>query len=407
VIAHFSGPLRLAAICGALLLLAGCLRPLFPPPSSPDREASVGGASFSPDGRFLRFGYTVYRGDVRSSGDRQIDWRTGQITRIDPEPFPFKFTEDANTVFRVLLDDNPNRLKQIAQAIALYDYPSFQLKRTIALSKMPEDDPYKAERWSPWKQVDIVDVNLAARQALCTFSGRLGQTGLGLCLYDLGTGKYTVLVPPQEGFGTIFSRWIVGRDDVFFAGWDPQDERLKADIKDLLTDPDAFYKPDNSVLRFTTIPYRVRTGSRPEITYRDILKRGAALGGWMPTSYAASCGGKRVAFISMSPDEDEPIRKAQRERVGRRSRLDVYVRDGDSQRAVTNLKTYMGRVAISCDGSAVAFGTYIPTTAGSDPLDEHWSRRLFEPSVVDLATNRVVPLRLVDRLKNELGITKD
>jgi hypothetical protein len=390
-----------AICCMALVLAAAChpLRPLLPPSSSLSRDTSVGGFSLSPDGRFLNFSYTVYRGDARLSGDRKIDWRTGQITPRDPEPFPFKFTEDAHTVFRVLFDDNPDRLKRVPEAVALYDYPSFQLKQTIALSKMPEDDPQRAARWSPWKSVYIVDVNIAAGQALCTFSGWPG--GHGLCLYDLKTGKYTVLVPPQKGFGTIFSHWIVGRDDVFFAAYDPQDEQVKAELKDLLVDPELGYEPDR---RFQTIPYRVRTGGRPQIVYQDILRR--VVGG-APTTYAASCGGKRVAFIDFSPGEEALMRKAHRERRGYRSRMDVYVRDGDSQRAVTNLKAYMAHVAISCDGSTAAFGTYAPPTGISDPAYEHWSRRQFEPSVVDLGTNQVVPLRLIDRLRSDPSLTQD
>ena len=389
-----------AICCAVLLLTTGCLYPLLPPPPPPARETSVGGFSLSPDGKFLYFGYTVHREGVPSYGSRQINWRTGEITRRD-RPFSFGLTEEANTVFRVLHKDDPDSLNRVPEAIALYDYPSFQLQQTVTLAKIPEDDPRMAARW-PWKRVQIVDVNVAARQALCTFYGGIGESGL--CLYDLKTGKYTILVPQQEGFRTIFTHRLLARDDVFISAWDPRDERLKAEIATQLADPAGKYKPE---VRFTGIPYRIRAGGKPQIVYQDILRRSADIRGGPPNTYAVSCGGRRVAFIDISPREDEAMRKAKREGRNYTYRMDVYVREGDSQRAVTNLKTYMSGIAISCDGSTVAFGTYAPLPGSSDPHDEHWSRRQFEPSVVDLDTNKVVPLRLVDRLKSEPAITRE
>jgi len=367
---------RLVAICCAVLFLtAGCLYPLLPfrpPPSTkPLPPAGVNSFSLSPDGRFLYFGYYLLRGDGTQAfyEDRQVDWRTGQITRRQM-PFSFGFTDDANTVFRVLLDDNPNRYEQVPEAIALYDHPSFQPKRTVTLSKMPQDDPQAASRGAPWKQVHIVDVNIAAGQALCIFSGG-GLPGTGLCLYDLTTGKYTIVVPAKAGFSSLSSYRLLARDEVFFVASRVSDEGVKSELRAIGRDFASIYE---------SVPYRVRTGGKPQIVYQDILRRSVDIRSVTPTQYASSCGGRRVAFIDIAPGDEERTRR----RGG--YRFDVYVREGDSQRAVTNLKTRMSTIAISCDGSTVAMRVEEPQN---------------EPSIVDLNTNQVVPLRLIDRLLSD------
>lgn len=371
-----------------LLLVAACAGG-----SPTPRPASVGGFSLSPDGRFLNFGYSINRNGVSSSGTRQLDWRTGQVTRQAEAPFQYRRTSDPNIVYRRLPDDRAGGVS--LEGISLYDYPSFELKRTIKLSQMPEENARWAAATSPWKSVEVIDVNVDAKQALCRFSG---STGSGLCLYDLTTGKYSILVPPEMGFDRVNSQRLLGRDDVFFSAASVKDERLKTELGAIGKSLVSSYAP---------VPYRVKAGGKPQIVYEDILRRSVDIGSGTPTSYASSCDGKRMAFIAISPGEDEPMKRARLERRGYAYRLDVYVRDGDTQRAVTNVKTYLSHVAISCDGSTVAFGTYAAPPGVTNPGDEYWSRRQFEPNVVDLNTNQLVRPHLVDRLLNEPGLTKD
>jgi hypothetical protein len=114
-----------------------------------------------------------------------------------------------------------------------------------------------------------------------------------------------------------------------------------------------------------------------------------------PTSFAASRHGERILFIDRSLTEEDRVKK---ERTGP-FRYDLFVIEAGVTRQVTHLEGYLGRQAISYDGSTAAFGTYAkPST---DFTYEPAAARIIELSIVDLRTGAVTKTDLVDRLNKD------
>lgn len=206
------------------------------------------------------------------------------------------------------------------------------------------------------------------------------------CLYDFGKRTTSIPLKRGDGFYAILSPVFVGPNKVLFVGIGPRNPSLASSVESLgLGKTSAF------------VPYHLEIGGVPEITYPDLLKRGATLTNGMgsgPVSFAASHNGERVVFVDRSLTEEDRVA---REKSGR-FRYDLFMIEDGVTRQITHLETFLAYPEISYDGNIVAFGISKPISQADDQTP---GPLRFDVAIIDLRTGAFARIDLIARLDAE------
>jgi hypothetical protein len=189
-------------------------------------------------------------------------------------------------------------------------------------------------------------------------------------LLDATDGTTTTLVEANDGFHGIFTPSFIGDDGVIFAGMGPQNPNLAQEVHAYLLHP---------ITDWLAYEYRLggkATTALPEI-YAHSLRTNPNTSG--VTNLLASRDGKTVVWIDLS--STDPNLKA-------KFNYEIFKLENGTITQMTNLRTHMAGLALSYDGSTVAFG--------SDPSRNKADADLF---VLELATGAIHPMGLVERMR--------
>lgn len=311
--------------------------------------------ALSPDGHTVSFQYSDR--EKRTGGIGLLDWRTGLLRKNTVRGSRITFSPDG----KYLVGSTPAQIGSAVEKIFLVDTATFETK--------PLADAHP-------------DQGLNGGVQQIAFEPETSRV-----LYETGYPHHLILLDPvnhteqevldkKHGFYSISAVSFVDRGEIVFSAMTPEDPRLKAGLDSL-----------NVHLIAGATRYRLKFGGDPEFTMPEIVQHSLsvqdpwgikALGSSVP-NVVTSSDGKRTVFIDISSTEPK--------NPSLQYNYEIFLLEDGKVEQLTNLKSHLQCLAISADGSTVAFG--------SDPNRIH----THDLMILDVRTRVVTPMLLAQRFE--------
>ncbi len=302
--------------------------------------------SMSPDGR--AFTFVFKSSNVRGAG--LVEWQTGRLSRVPGWPGSFSY-------------DGRKLASSTSQGLVILDVRSMQIERVV---------PDSLHLFAPVFQP-------GDKAVLC-------QQDADLVLVDIATGRRQSILGDREGFRTIYSPTFLSPDDILFNGMTPESDALGAMLKAKGLDPIG-----------SMVPYRLRLGGKPQISYEDIITRhlspvSGRTGSNTDSGFVAGRHGDRILFVGRNDAAERQLNNGYM--------YDLFLIERGHVSQVTNFAGLLNGPGISYDGSTAIVGLYTRPRSeltyglrGARPPDE--------PRIINLDTRSVVDPHLIERVQRD------